>query len=62
MDQTYRVNFKLRRRGQPALDQNRCELKSEDFDNDEDFCAAVASELMEILTSDREYLNELEDV
>ena len=60
-EQTYRVNFKLRRRGQPALDQNRSELKTEDYDSDEEFCFAVASELMDILTSDRDYLNQLEE-
>lgn len=54
--QQYRINFKLRRRGQAALDQNRSELKSEDFDSDEELCLAVASELMEIIKADREYL------
>ena len=58
--QTYRCNFKLRRRGQAALDQNHCELKTEDFDSDADFCMAVASELMELLTADRDYLESLE--
>lgn len=56
----YRINFKLRRRGQAALDQNRAELKSEDYDNDEEFSLAVASELLEILRADREYLENME--
>lgn len=55
-DQLYRCNFKLRRKGQAALDQNRCELKTEDYDDDEQFCQAVASELLEIIKADREYL------
>lgn len=58
--QQYRVNFKLRRQGQPALDFNKAELKSEAFDSDEDFCLAIASELLELLQTDREYLNSLE--
>jgi hypothetical protein len=59
-NQTYRINAKLRRRGEAALDQNRTELKSEDFDNDHEFCQAVASDLYEILQADRDYLNSLE--
>lgn len=60
-EQEYRVNLKLRRRSQAALDQNRIEIKSENYDSDEDYCLAVASELMEMLTADREYLNSLEE-
>ena len=60
MNQEYRINFKLRRRGQPAFDANKCELKSEDFDNDEDYCLAVATVLKEMLSEDREYLESLE--
>jgi hypothetical protein len=56
MKQQYRVNLKLRRRSQAALDQNRAEFKSEDFDDDEAYCKAVGSELLEMLTADREYL------
>jgi hypothetical protein len=56
----YRVNFKLRRRSQAALDHNRAELKSEDYDDDEQFCQAVASELLEMMTADREYLADQE--
>lgn len=56
MNQLYRCNFRLRRRGQAALDSNRVELKSEDYDSDEEFCLAVASELLELLQTDREYL------
>lgn len=57
----YRVNAKLRRRGQAALDTNRVEFKSEDYDSDEEFCLAIASELMEMLRADKEYLSSLED-
>jgi hypothetical protein len=60
MDQEYRFNIKLRRRGQPALDSHRVEFKSEDYDSDEDYCLAIASELLEMLTEDREYLGDLE--
>jgi len=60
MSQQYRVNFKLRRRGQAALDQNRAELKSEDYDDDEEFSLAVAAELLEMLRADREYLENME--
>jgi hypothetical protein len=60
MEQQYRFNFKLRRRAQPALDQNKIELKSEDFDSDEEFCLALASEAMEMITADRDYLEGLE--
>jgi hypothetical protein len=60
MTQKYRVNFKLRRRTQAALDHNHAELKSEDYDDDEQFCQAVASELLDMLTADREYLAEQE--
>lgn len=56
--QEYRVNFKLRRRGQTALEGHVSELKSEDFDDDEEFCMAVATELLEMLKADREYLEE----
>jgi hypothetical protein len=56
MEQTYRVNVKVRRRGEAALDDNRIEFKSEDFTDDEDLCWAVASELLELLKQDREYL------
>lgn len=59
-EQKYRCNFKLRRKGQAALDQHHCELKSEDFDSDEEFCLAVASELLETLKEDRDYLAEQE--
>lgn len=51
----YRINAKVRRRGEAALEGNRTELKSEDFDDDEELCMAVASELLEIIKSDREY-------
>ena len=61
MSQNYRVNFKLRRQGQAALDHNRSELKSEDFDDDEQWCQAVASELLEMTKADREYLEGLEE-
>lgn len=58
--QLYRFNFKLRRRGKPALDHNRCELKSEDYDSEEEFALALASEAMEMLKADREFLEESE--
>jgi len=61
MGQEYRVNFKLRRKGQAALDAHRCELKSEDFDSDEEYCMAIASELLEMLQADRDYLSEGEN-
>jgi len=56
MKQQYRINAKLRRRGQAALDTNRIELKSEDYEDDEEFCQALASEMLENLIADREYL------
>lgn len=56
----YRINAKLRRRGQPALDKNRVELKSENYDDDLEFCQAVAMELYETITADRDYLDSLE--
>jgi hypothetical protein len=56
----YRFNFKLRRRGQPALDQNRIELKSENYDSDEEYCLALAAEALELIQQDREYLEESE--
>jgi hypothetical protein len=56
--QLYRLNMKLRRRGSAAMDQNRYELKSEDYDSDEEFCFAVASELMGLITSDRDAIDE----
>lgn len=57
----YRFNFKLRRRGSPALDQNRMELKSEDYDDDEQYCQALASEALEMIKADREYLEGQDD-
>lgn len=56
MEQQYRINVKLRRRGEAALDQNRTELKSENYDSDEEFCLALASDMLEIIKADREYL------
>lgn len=58
MRQLYRVNFKLRRKSEAALDHNRSELKSEDYDSDEEYCLAVASELLEMIKADREYIAE----
>lgn len=60
MSQLYRVNMKLRRRGHAALDSAHVEFQSEDYDDDESMCMAVANELMEMLQSDREYLESLE--
>jgi hypothetical protein len=60
MEQQYRFNFKLRRRGDAALDNHFLELKSEDYDNDEEFCTALASEAMDMLTQDRDYLEQQE--
>lgn len=57
-EQVYRVNFKLRRQTQAALDQHIAELKSEDFDNDEEYCMAVASELLSMIRDDRDFLFE----
>lgn len=54
----YRINVKLRRQGQAAFPNNYAEMKSEDYDDDEDFCMAVASEMLEQLKADREYLIE----
>jgi hypothetical protein len=56
----YRINAKLRRRGQAALETNRIEIKSEDYDTDEEYCLALASELLELITADREYLSSIE--
>jgi len=60
MAQIYRINFKLRRMGQAALDHNRSELKSEDYDDDEEYCKALMDEAYEMLQADREYLREKE--
>lgn len=57
----YRINFKLRRRGNPAIDHHRSEIKSEDYDDDAEFCLAVASELLEMLKEDRDYLETQEE-
>jgi hypothetical protein len=59
-EQLYRLNAKLRRRGQAALESNRIEFSSEDYDDDEQFCQAIASELLELIKADREYLNDQE--
>lgn len=61
MEQTYRFNFQLRRKGQATLDQNHLELKSEDYDSIEEFCQALASEALEMLKEDIEYLEGVED-
>jgi hypothetical protein len=58
--QTYRVNVKLRRHHQTALDNHRAEFKTEEFDDDESLCMAIASELLEMLRDDRDYLNDQE--
>ena len=58
--QEYRINAKIRRRGETALNSNRVEFKSEDYDDDEEFCLAIATELLEMLRADREYLSSLE--
>ena len=55
-EQEYRINVSLRRRGQAALDSHFVEFKSEDFDDDESYCAAIASEVMDMLSADRWYL------
>ena len=60
MEQQYRINVKLRRRGDAALDNNRAELKSESYDSDEDFCKALYDEVLEMLKADRDFLNESE--
>ena len=57
----YRINAKLRRKGQAALETNRIEIKSEDYDSDEDFIFALASELKELIASDRDYLDQIEE-
>lgn len=62
MQVDYRFNFKLRRRGQAALDQNRAELASENYDSDEDFCQALYDEALGMLKADREFLNESEGI
>lgn len=56
----YRANVKLRRRGQAALDNHVIEFKTEEFKDDEEFCMAIASELMNMLQDDREYLEDQE--
>lgn len=60
MAHQYRVNFKLRRRGQAALDQHHYELKSEDFVSKEEFCLQVAADLLENMNEDIEYLDSKE--
>lgn len=59
--QLYRLNLKLRRRGDAALENHHAEFKSEDYDDDESLCVAIASEVMEMITADREYLSESEE-
>ncbi len=60
MKQQYRINAKLRRRGEAALEDNRIEFKSEEFNDDEEYCAAIANELYELIKADREYLDSME--
>lgn len=60
-EQLYRANFWLRRRGEPALDHNHIELKTEDYSSDEEFCLALAAEALEMLREDREYIEGVED-
>jgi hypothetical protein len=52
--------MKLRRRGHAALDSAHVEFKSEDYDDDQELCMAVANELLEMLEMDREYLSQME--
>lgn len=55
-NQQYRINASLRRRNEPASPDNRIEICSEHYDNDEEFCLAIATELLDLIKSDREYM------
>ena len=55
----YRVHLQLRRRSQPPFDN--LTVVTEDFEDDETFCLAIASKLMELLKEDREFLETVEE-
>ena len=62
MNQEYRVNLKLRRRGQAALETHHVEFQSEEYDDDEQMSQAIASEVLEMIKADRDYLSQKYDV
>jgi hypothetical protein len=62
MNQEYRLNIKLRRRGQPALDTNRVEFQSEEYDDDIEMANALAAEFLMMIQADRAYLAEKYDL
>lgn len=55
-NQNYRIHAKIRRQGEDVLMDGRLEFRSEDYESDEEFCLAVATELLETLQLDRDYL------
>jgi hypothetical protein len=55
--QNYRVHAKIRRQGEAPLDDLKIEIKSERYETDEEFCLAVAEELLELISADRDYLS-----
>lgn len=61
MSYEYRINAKLRRRGQSAFPSNIIEFCSEQYDDDESMCAALASEMLEQIKADREYQQQRDD-
>jgi len=53
-NQEYRIHVRVRRRAEAPFES--IELQSEDYDNDEDYCLAIASKVMDALREDREFL------
>jgi hypothetical protein len=60
-NQEYRINAALRRRNETSEPDNRIELCSEKYDTDEEFCLAIATELLELIKQDREFLEGRDD-
>ena len=54
MNYRYRICRGLRQQGKPFDEYEGLELRSEEFDDDEEFCQAVASHLYEVLQDDKE--------
>jgi len=58
MKEQYAVSVKISRKGQRPFDQ--LTFRTDDYEDDEQFCQAVASQLMETIREDREYLETVE--
>lgn len=54
MNYRYRVCRGLRKKGEPFDEYEGVELRSEDFDDDQEFCEAIAAHVYEILKDDKE--------